>query len=154
MVSGEPTSQKALFRKVALAVLAVVGLARLGLSLSGVPDGVVRWLSMNVVAWLAAFAWGVVARRSGGGYRRLLPFAFAQALVFHGIAVLGILLTIAGLPNIYGAPEYSGPAAPNQWLHAAAHLTVGMLAVTLLWWGAACLSAFVARKLARATPPA
>ena len=70
--------------------------AQAGLSGPGVPDGVVRWLSMNVVAWLAAFAWGVVARRSGGGYRRLLPFAFSQALVFHGIAVLGILLTIAG----------------------------------------------------------
>lgn len=148
MVSGEPTAEKAVFGKVALAVLAGVGLARLGLSLSGVPDGVVRWLSTNAVGWLAAFAYGALARRGPGGYRRLLPFAFSQALVFHSIAVLGILLTIAGLPNIYGAPEYGGPAS-QRWLHLASHLVLGMPAATLLWWGASCLSLLVGRWLDR-----
>lgn len=138
-----------LFQRVALGVLAAIGLARLGLSLSGVPDGVVRWLSMNVVGWSAALAYGAVARGSVKGYRALLPFAFRQALVFHAIAVLGILLTIAGLPNIYGALEFSGPAAQSQWLHALAHLTIGLLAATLLWWGASCLSLLVGRRLAR-----
>jgi hypothetical protein len=144
-------SEGVVFRRAALAVLAGVGLARLGLSLAGMPDAVVRWLSMNAVAWLAALAYGAVVRRSAGGYRRLLPFAFFQALVFHAIAVAGILLTLAGLPNIYAAPGYSGPASQNEWLHAAAHLTIGMLAATLLWWGAASVSLLVGRKLARAT---
>ena len=126
-------------------MLACVGLARLGLSLSGMSDGAVQWVSMNAVGWLAALAHGFAARKGLGGYRRLLPFVFFQALVFHGIAVAGILLTLAGLPNIYGAP-----ASQNQWLHAAAHLTLGMLAATLLWWGAASVSLFVSRKLARA----
>jgi hypothetical protein len=62
------------------------------------------------------------------------------------VAVIGILLTIAGMPNIYAAPEYSGPAATNQWLHAGAHLTVGLLAVTLITWGVSSLAMRFARR--------
>ncbi|MFN8095340.1 MAG: hypothetical protein U0599_24525 [Vicinamibacteria bacterium] len=153
MTAGQTPGHRT-FRIAALAVLAVVGLARLGLSLSGMPDSIVRWVSMNVVGWTAALAWGVVAARSAPGYRRLLPFAISQAVVFHSIAILGILLTIAGWPNIYAAPEFSGPAAQSEWLHAASHLTLGMLAASLLWWGAACLSRLVTRKLAREATPA
>jgi len=153
-VFAERTSEYLAFQKVGLAVLGCVGLARLGLSLSGMPDSAVRWVSMNAVGWLAAFAYGVVARKSVRGYRGLLRFVFLQALLFHAIAVLGILLNLAGLPNIYGAPEYSGPASHNQWLHAAAHLTIGLVAATLLWWGAASLSLLVVRKLARSATSA
>jgi hypothetical protein len=153
-MADEGTLEHRTFRIAALAVLAAVGLARLGLSLSGVPDSAVRWVSMNAVGWTAALAWGLVAGASVAGYRRLLPFAFSQALVFHAIAVSGILLTIAGRPNIYGTPEFSGPAVQSQWLHAAAHLTIGMLAATLFWWGAACLSRLLSRKLAPEARPA
>ena len=146
---GKSVSEYLRFQKVALAVLAAVGVGRLVLSLAGVPDHVVVWLSMNLVGWAAVIYYGVAADRHGfTTYRQLLPLAFFQSLVFHAIAVAGILLAIAGLPNVYAAPEFSGPAPANQWLHAAAHLTIGLVAASLLWWGAASLARLVARKLA------
>ena len=146
---GKPTSQYLGFEKVFLGLIAAVGLARLGLSLSGVPDAAVRWLSMNVVLWGGTLYYGAAVHTSGfGSYKQLLPLTFFQTLLFHLIAVTGILLTIAGVPNIYAAPEFSGPAAQNQWLHALAHLTIGLLAATLIWWGVACLAMWITRKVA------
>ena len=42
-----------------LILIAAVGLARLGLSLAGLPVTTVRWFSMNVVAWAGVFYYGV-----------------------------------------------------------------------------------------------
>jgi hypothetical protein len=38
--------------------------------------------------------------RGFGSYRQLLPLTFFQTVVMQSIAVLGILLSIAGLPNV------------------------------------------------------
>jgi hypothetical protein len=73
---------------------------------------------------------------------------FFQLVPFHAIAVLGILLTIAGFPNIFGAPEYSF-SGQSQWAHALAHLTIGMLVPSLLLWGLASLVLLVTRKVMR-----
>ena len=146
---GKRISEYLRFQGVVLALLAAVGLARLGLSLAGVSQNVVWWLSMNLVGWTGAIYYGIAARKAGfDRYKQLLPLAFFQTVLFHAIAVAGILLTIAGLPNIYAAPEFSGPAAQNQWLHAGAHLTIGMVAATLIWWGVASIAMLVTRKLA------
>jgi len=146
---GKPVSSYLAFQKVVLALLAVVGLTRLGLSLAGVSNSVAIWFSMNLVGWAGAIYYGIAAQRRGfGSYKQLLPLTFFQTLLFHLIAVTGILLTIAGVPNIYAAPEFSGPAAQNQWLHALAHLTIGLLAATLIWWGVACLAMWITRKVA------
>ena len=32
-----------------------------------------------------------------------------QNVLANSIAIIGIALTIAGFPNIFGAPEFSGP---------------------------------------------
>ena len=108
-------------RRLLLVLTAAVGLARLGLSLAGVPDDGVRWLSMNVLMWTGAVYYGVAVHARGfGSYKQILPLVFFQVLILHVIAVAGIVLSIAGFPNIFAAPEYSGPATPqNQWLHAA-----------------------------------
>ena len=148
-VFGKTIPEYLSFQKVVLALLAVVGLTRLGLSLLGVPHSVVVWFSMNLVVWAGAVYYGIAAhRRAFGSYKQLLPLTFFQAVLFHAIAVLGILLTIAGMTNIYATPEYSGPAAHNQWLHALAHLTIGMVATTLILWGVACLAMLISRKVA------
>lgn len=147
---GKPIAAYLSFQKVVLALLAAVGLARLGLSLAGVATSLVAWVSMNLVGWLGAFYYGAASRKAGfDRYKQLLPLALFQAIVFHTIAVIGILLAIGGMPNIYAAPEFSGPAAQSQWLHAAAHLTIGMVAATLIWWGAASLARLVATKISR-----
>ena len=104
---GKRLSEYLRFQKVWLALIAAVGLARLGLSLAGLPDRTVTWLSMTAVGWVAVLYYGVAVHTKGfGSYRHLLPLMFFQVLVVQSIAVAGILLAIAGFPNIYAAPEY------------------------------------------------
>ena len=150
---GKPVSEYLRFQKVWLAVIGAVGLARLVLSLAGLPDRSVMWLSMTVAGWLAVLWYGVAVHTRGfGTYRHLLPLMIFQVVLVQAIAVLGILLAIAGLPNIYAAPEFSGPPfarSANQWSHAAAHLTIGIVAPTLLWWGVASLVLLITKAVTR-----
>src|SRR2546422_3667947 len=136
---GKRISEYLGFQKVWLILIAAVGLARLGLSLAGLPDRTVMFLSMTVVGWAAVVYYGVAVHTKGfGSYKRLLPLMIFQVVLVQAIAVLGILLAIAGFPNIYAAPQYSGPPfarSPNQWNHALAHLTIGIAAPVLLGWG-------------------
>ena len=141
------------FQKVWLALIAAVGLARLGLSLAGLPDSTVKFLSMTVVGWAAFLYYGVAAHRRGfGSYKQLLPLMIFQVVLVQAIAVAGILLAIAGFPNIYAAPEYSGPPfarSPNQWNHALAHLTIGIAAPVLLGWGVGSVVLLITKRVAR-----
>jgi len=141
------------FQKVWLALIAAVGLARLGFSLAGVPDSTVTFLSMTVVGWAAVVYYGVAVHTKGfGSYRQLLPLMLFQVVLVQSIAVAGILLAIAGFPNIYAAPEYSGPPfarSPNQWNHVLAHLTIGIVAPVLLWWGVASLVLLITKRVAQ-----
>jgi hypothetical protein len=141
------------FQKAWLILLAVVGLGRLGLSLAGLPDRTVMWLSMTVVGWAAVFYYGVAVHTRGfGSYKHLLPLMIFQVVLVQAIAVFGILLAIAGLPNIYAAPEYSGPPfarSANQWTHALAHLTIGIVVPVLLGWAVGSLVLLITKKVAR-----
>jgi hypothetical protein len=150
---GKRVSQYLGFQKVCLALIATVGLARLGLSLTGLPDSTVKFLSMTVVGWAAVIYYGVAVHTKGfGSYKHLLPLMIFQVGVVQAIAVAGILLAIAGYPNIYAAPEYSGPPFarnPNQWNHLLGHVTIGIAAPVLLWWGVACLFLMITKRVAR-----
>jgi hypothetical protein len=150
---GKRVSEYLGFQKAWLILLAVVGLGRLGLSLAGLPDRTVMWLSMTVVGWAAVFYYGVAVHTRGfGSYKHLLPLMIFQVVLVQAIAVFGILLAIAGLPNIYAAPEYSGPPfarSANQWTHALAHLTIGIVVPVLLGWGVGSLVLLVTKKVAR-----
>jgi hypothetical protein len=150
---GKPVAEYLRFQKVWLFVIAAVGLARLGLSLAGLPDRSVMWLSMTVVGWVAVLYYGAAVHTRGfGTYRHLLPLMIFQVVLVQAIAVLGILLAIAGLPNIYAAPEFSGPPfarSANQWSHAAAHLTIGIVVPTMLWWGVASLVLLITKAVSR-----
>jgi hypothetical protein len=149
---GKRISEYLAFQKTALAIVGGVGLARLGLSLAGVPDASVTWLSMTVVGWAAVIYYGVaVHTRRFGGYKQILPLVLNQVVVVQVIAVTGILLAIAGFQNIYAAPEYTPPfrGADNQWIHALAHLTIGIVVPILLGWGVASLVLWITRKLSR-----
>ena len=143
---GRPISEYLRFQAVVLALLAAVGLARLGFSLAGGPDHTVRWLSMNAVAWAGVLYYGAAGHARGFTYKQLLPLALFQTLVFQAIAVLGIALHLAGVPNIYSAPEFS-MGAQSQVAHLLAHLTIGIVVATLLQWGVACLVKLIAKKL-------
>jgi hypothetical protein len=146
---GKKLSEYVAFQKVPLAILAGVGLARLGLSLAGVPDKTVAFLSMNVVTWAAAFYYGVAVHTRGfGSYRHILPLATIQIVVQQAIAVLGILLAIAGLPNIYAVPEFSF-GVTNHWLHLLSHVTIGIIVPPFLLWAVASLVLWITKKVAR-----
>ncbi len=97
--------------------------------------------------------YGVAVHTRGfGSYKQLLPLMMFQVVLVQTIAVAGILIAIAGFPNIYAAPEYSGPPfarSPNQWNHALAHLTVGIVAPVLLGWGAGSLVLLITKRVAR-----
>jgi hypothetical protein len=150
---GKTISQYLGFQKAWLALIAAVGLARLGLSLAGLPDRIVVILSITAVGWAAAVYYGLAVHTRGfGTYRHLLPLLLFQVVVVQSIAVVGILLAIAGYPNIYAAPEFSGPPfarSADQWDHALAHLTIGIVAPVLLWWGVASLVLRITKKVAR-----
>jgi hypothetical protein len=143
---GKPVSQYLSFQKWWLIALAAVGLLRLGLSLAGLPNGTVAFFSMTVAGWTAALYYGVAVHTKGfGSYKQLLPLVFFQILLVQSIAVFGILLAIAGLPNIYAAPEYSFQAT-SQWVHALAHLTLGLVASVLLGWGVTSLVLLITKR--------
>ena len=153
-VKAKTVSEYLNFQKVFLVATAAVGLARLLLSLAGFSNATVAWLSVSVVALLGTLYYGVAVHTKGfGSYKQLLPLVFFQAALTHGIAVLGILISIAGFPNIFAAPEFSGPVQnvqnPNQWHHILAHLTIGMIASTLLLWGVSSLALLITKKVAR-----
>jgi hypothetical protein len=146
---GKRISEYLAFQKIPLGLIAAVGLARLLLSLAGLPNGTVAWLSMNVVAWAAAFYYGVAVRTRGfGSYKQILPLGIFQTVVQQAIAVVGILLSIAGFANVYAAPEYSF-GGQNQWLHVLAHLTIGIIVPPLLLWAVGSLVMLVTKKLTR-----
>jgi hypothetical protein len=111
------------------------------------------FLSMTVVGWAAVFYYGVALHTRGfGSYRHLVPLMLFQMIVVQAIAVFGILLAVAGLPNIYAAPGYSGPPfarSANQWSHALAHLTIGIVAPVLLGWAVGSLVLFITKKVSR-----
>jgi hypothetical protein len=108
---------------------------------------------MTVLGWVAVLYYGVAVHTKGfGSYKQLLPLMLFQVVLVQAIAVLGILLAIAGYPNIYAAPEYSGPPfarSANQWSHALAHLTIGIVVPVLLWWGVASLVLLITKRLAK-----
>ena len=149
-VFGKRVSEYIGFEKVFLFLVAAVGLTRLALSVAGLPDATVRWLSMNVVILFGALYYGVVVYKSGfGSYRQLLPLMFFAVAILHTIAVIGILLFMAGFPNIFAAPEYSGSLGPSQqWIHIAAHLTIGMVAAPLVSWLVSSLAMRIAKSVA------
>lgn len=146
---GKRLSEYVGFEWALLLILALVGLARLILSIAGLPNSAVRWVSMNAVVWAGAIYCGIaVFTRGFGSYKQLLPLVFLQALVFNAMVVLGILLAIGGVPNIFAAPEYSPPGL-SQWIHALIHLTAGIVVPSLLLWGVASLTLLITKKVAR-----
>jgi hypothetical protein len=146
---GKRVSEYLAFERVWLFLIAAVGLVRLFLSLAGLPDRTVAWLSMNVVVWAGALYFGgAVHTRGFGSYKQLLPLMIFATLTMQSIAVLGILLSIAGMPNVFTAPEFSF-GAQSQWVHLLAHLTIGIVVPPLLLWAVSSLVLLVTKKVSR-----
>ncbi len=140
---GKPYAEYIRYQMPFLAATAVVGLLRLGLSIAGQPNSVVQFASITAVGFASFAYYGAMVRRHGfGTYRHLLPLVFNQGLIANAIAVLGIVLSVYGMPNIYDAPEFRGPFATAQTTplqHALAHIFGGTTAGALVGWAFASI---------------
>jgi len=138
MIFGKPYSDYIRFQAPFLAALVVVGLARLALSLAGLPDSTVKFVSVSVVGFAGIVYYGLRVRPSGfGGYRQMLVLIFNQGLIANGVAILGIGLAVTGLPNIYDVIEFRGPFATAETTplqHGLAHLFIGTTVGALIGW--------------------
>ncbi len=147
---GKRLSEYVAFQKAFLILIAIAGTTRLGLSLARVPDGTAKWFSMTAVAVAGIFYYGAAVFTSGfGGYKQILPLLVIQNVLANSITIVGIALTIAGFPNIFGAIEYSGPFYQrHQWAHILGHVIGGMGVFSIVGWGVASLVLLITKKLA------
>jgi len=144
-VFGKSLSEYVRFQRVMLWLLLGVGLARLALSLAGLPNSTVRLASMTVVVLAGVFYCGIRVPQAGfGGYRHLLPLLYLQLVLANAIAILGIVLARFGLPNIYAANEYGGNERARY--HVLGHTVVAVIA-PLVFWLVAALVMWVTKKV-------
>lgn len=150
-IFGKRLSDYAAFAKVFLWLIAIVGVARLGLSLAGVENATVKWLSITVVSLIGVVYYSIRVYTSGfGSYKQLLPIIFLQSVVAQPIIIAGIVIAIfTRRDNIFSAPEYSGGGDGKTWLHAGAHLVLGLIVGPLIVWLIGCLIMWITKKVVR-----
>ena len=148
-IFGKRLSDYVAFSKLFLGLILVVGIARLALSLGGVPNAAAKWLSITAVIWIGVLYYSVRIHTSGfGSYKHLLPICVLQGLTAQVVIVPAIILAIfTGNDNIYSAPEYSFGSDGKTWLHVAAHLGLGTTIGPLIGWLVGCLILFATKKL-------
>jgi hypothetical protein len=71
--------------------------------------------------------------------------ATGNLIIAGGIAISAI----SGKENIFSRPEYSGPLASNQWLHAVGHIADGFIVGPLIGWLLGAIIMFVVLKVSR-----
>jgi hypothetical protein len=149
-IFGKPLSEYLRFQAPILALIVMVGLARFALSLAGLPNSAVKWLSIFGVLFAGAVYCAVRSATTGfGSYRHLLPPLFLQSVLGNLIIILAIVYAIAtGHDNIYTAPEYSGNVDGKNWGHVMGHVVVGAVMFPLFSWIVACGIYAVTKKLA------
>jgi hypothetical protein len=148
-IFGKRLSEYVAFSKLFLALILVVGIARLALSLGGVPNSTAKWLSITAVIWIGVLYFSVRIHTSGfGSYKHLLPICVLQSLVAQVVIVPAIVLAIfTGNDNIYSAPEFSFGQDGKTWFHVGAHLLIGTTIGSLVGWLVGCLIMFATKKL-------
>ena len=148
-IFGKSLSDYVRFERGFLILVLVVGLARLGLSLGGVPNSKAKFLSLTVVFLLGMLYYSVSVYTSGfGSYKQLLPVIALQVIVGNCVIIGGIVLSIlTAKDNIFSAPEYSpGRADGKTWGHVAGHV-VATIVLPLILWAIGSLIMFVAKKV-------
>ena len=143
------------FARMFLALILVVGIARLAISLGGAPNDFARWISISVVMWIGIIYFAIRVHTTGfGTYRHLLPICVLQSLAAQAVIVPGIIIAImTGQDNIFSIPEYSFGADGKTWGHVAAHLFIGTTVGSLVAWLAGSLVMFITKKATRDKAP-
>jgi hypothetical protein len=150
VIFGKRLSDYVAFCKIFLILIAVIGVARLALSLGGVPNSTAKWLSMTVAVWIGIIYYSVRVHTSGfGSYKQLLPIVALLNITAQVIAIIGIAIAIfTGIDNIFSAPEYAFGGDGKSWWHLGAHVFIGTTIGTLFPWVFACIFLALTRKVA------
>ena len=151
MIFGKRWSEYIRFQQVILGLILVVGLAKLALTLAGLPNSTTKWLSITVLGLLGLVYYGVRVHTAGfGSYKQLLPLLFNQNLLANAIVIIGIVIGIVtGHDNVFTAPEYSGGGDGKTWGHVGAHVVFAIFVGTLLGWLIASIILWVTKRVAR-----
>jgi hypothetical protein len=146
-IFGKPLGEYVAFAKVFLILIPLVGLLRLGLSLEGMPNSTVQWFSMTALGFLGAVYFGIRVHTNGfGSYKQLLVIVALQNLLAQVVAIVGILLALTGVENIFSAREFSFNGQP-AWLHLAAHVFIGTTVGSLVPWAIGSLILAITRRV-------
>ena len=147
---GKSLSDYLRFQGVILGLIVIAAIARLGLSLSGMPNDTVKWVSVTGVLLLGLLYYSVAVHTKGfGSYKQLYGLLLIQSILAETlVALLIVLAIVTGTSNIYTAPEYSGGGDGRNWTHVVAHLIVGAVALPLISWLIGSLILFVTKKVA------
>jgi hypothetical protein len=156
-IFGKTIGEYLRFAAGVIALVVVVGAARLALSLAGVPVSAAKFVSVTTMALLGVVYFGVRTHTSGfGGYRHLLPLmviTLGAASWVSGFAV--VLAIITGTDNIYSVPEYSGGGEGKTFFHAFAHFVIAPFVAGVIAWGLSSLVMLLTKVATRsARPPA
>ena len=149
-IFGKGFSDYVAFEQAFLIVVLVVGVARLGLSLLGVPNSTTRFVSLTVVLLLGMIYYAVRVYTSGfGSYSQLLPVLALPVIVANSIIIAGIVIAIlTGRNNIFSAPEFSpGRVDGKTWGHVGGHV-IAMIVGPLIFWAVGSLIMLVTKKIA------
>jgi hypothetical protein len=132
-------------------LVVVVGVARLMLSMAGVPVSAARFVSVTTMAILGVVYFGVRTHTSGfGSYRQLLPLMVITLGAASWVSGFAVVLAIAtGRDNIYSIPEYSGGQDGKTFFHAFAHFVLAPFVAGLIAWGLSSLVMFVTKLTTR-----
>src|SRR5262245_28130790 len=152
---NKPVSDYFRFQTPILVLILVVGFLRLALSLAGVPNSTVKWLSVTGVAMIGIIYCAIKVPRTGfGTYRHLFPLYWVQASIANFIIAGGIALAaVTGTSNIYSADEYSPTGGVSPWLHALGHVIDGIFIGPIIGWVIGSAIMFVFKKLSRSQAP-
>lgn len=124
-----------------VALVVVVGVARLALSLAGAPVSTTKFVSVSIMSLLGVVYFGVRTHTSGfGSYRQLLPLmviTLGAGSWVSGFAV--VLAIITGTDNIFSIPEYSGGGEGKTFFHAFAHFFIAPFVAGVIAWGLSSL---------------
>jgi hypothetical protein len=148
---GKPVSSYFRFAAVPTLLVVAVGVTRLILSLSGMPDTQTRWLSMTIAMMIAVIYLSVRIHTSGfGGFLRLLPVVLIPNTASHLVSIAGIVIGIAtGQANVFTAPEFAFGQDGKTWSHVGAHLGLGMTAGGLVTYIVACLTLLITKLFSK-----
>jgi hypothetical protein len=149
VIFGRRLSDYIAFSRVFLVLIFVIGVARLALSLGGVPNSTARWLSMTATVWVAVIYYSIRVHTTGfGSYKQLLPVIALLNLTAQIIAIAGIAIAIfTGNNNVFSSPEFAFGSDGKTWTHLLAHVFLGTTVGTLFPWVIGCGFLALTRKL-------